>query len=285
MESRLNIDPCKFNAACQAIRQFCLSRKFVEMHAQNRLSIMAACEDPHNLATFNYAGSVWPLPQTSQMWLEYEILKNPTLAGIFSVSTSFRNEPRENERYDRIFPMFEIEFAGNMQDLIQFQKDLLLHLGFRYCSSRSDFFEIDYLDACEEFGVKELDHDHEAELCKRYGQVVFLKNFPEYTEPFWNMKRRDNGIAYKVDVIIAGNRISGMETIGSAQRSCNVEQMRTSFETISNGAYSKTLYSNFTTERVDKELNEYLNLTFFERVGMGIGMTRLIRIMDDCGMI
>ncbi len=42
----------------------------IENMTQSRLSILAACEDPTTISTYNYAGEVWPLPQTGQMWLE-----------------------------------------------------------------------------------------------------------------------------------------------------------------------------------------------------------------------
>ena len=60
-----------------------MDRGFQEVHTQNRLSILAACEDPTTVATYEYAGEVWPLPQTGQMWLEYELLNNPKVPGFF----------------------------------------------------------------------------------------------------------------------------------------------------------------------------------------------------------
>ena len=63
------IEPAKFTEATTAMRSFFLSRGFQEVHTQNRLSILAACEDPTTVATYNYNGEVWPLPQTGQMWL------------------------------------------------------------------------------------------------------------------------------------------------------------------------------------------------------------------------
>jgi len=52
------------------MRQFLRDVKgFKEVHTQNKLSILAPCEDPHTIATYNYNGQVWPLPQTGQMWL------------------------------------------------------------------------------------------------------------------------------------------------------------------------------------------------------------------------
>ena len=66
------IDPRKFSFVVNKMRTFFLQKGFVEVHTQNRLSILAACENPHSIASYDYCGNVWPLPQTGQMWLEYE---------------------------------------------------------------------------------------------------------------------------------------------------------------------------------------------------------------------
>ena len=86
------IDPQKYTKTVDLLRSFFLSKGFYEVHTQNRLSILAACEDPETVATYEYNGEVWPLPQTGQMWLEYELLKNPEAPGFFCVSTSYREK-------------------------------------------------------------------------------------------------------------------------------------------------------------------------------------------------
>ena len=102
------INPAKFTEATTQLRSFFLAKGFQEVHTQNRLSILAACEDPTTVATYEYAGEVWPLPQTGQMWLEYELLNNPDVPGFFCISTSYRDEKNITEgRHDIIFPMFE----------------------------------------------------------------------------------------------------------------------------------------------------------------------------------
>lgn len=68
-----------FHNAVSLMRSFFLSQGFLEVHTQDRLSILAACEDPDTIATFEYDGQKRPLPQTGQMRLEYELLKNPKL--------------------------------------------------------------------------------------------------------------------------------------------------------------------------------------------------------------
>ena len=129
--SKLIICSKDFNEVVQKLRNFFISRGFIEVHTQNRLSILAACEDPFTISTFNYAGQVWPLPQTGQMWLEYEMLKNPEPNGYFCVSTSYRNEPDPVPgRHDLIFPMFEFELKGDMNALIEMEADLLKYLGY-----------------------------------------------------------------------------------------------------------------------------------------------------------
>ena len=160
-ESALNINTCDFNKVVQKLRQFFLSKNFQEVHAQNRLSILAACEDPFTVSTFDYNGTVWPLPQTGQMWLEYEMLKNPSVDGYFCISTSYRNEPEPVPgRHDLIFPLFEFEMKGGIDALIQLEKELLEYLGY----DPSKFVVGKYTDVAEEYKDHELEHEHEAKL-------------------------------------------------------------------------------------------------------------------------
>lgn len=270
------IDPRKFSFCVNSMRQFFLNRNYVEVHTQNALSILAACEDPKTIKTYNYSEKLWPLPQTGQMWLEHVLLDNPDYEGAFCLSTSYRNEPNPVPgRHELIFPMFEFESKGNVQDLQQMQIDLLDHLGFE--KTNGSYPEGDYLDVCKQYKTEELDHDHELQLEKDYGPVFFLKNFPFYTSPFWNMKADfTTQNSNKIDVIL-----HGIETIGSAERSTNKDEMREMFYTISDGQYKDILYNTFGKERVDKELDEFLDRDFFPRYGGGIGVTRMIRAMEQ----
>ena len=76
-DSSLIINSKEFDAVVSKLRLFFKSKGFIEAHPQNRLSILAACEDPNTISTYQYAGEVWPLPQTGQMWLEHYLLQNP----------------------------------------------------------------------------------------------------------------------------------------------------------------------------------------------------------------
>ena len=260
-----------YNSLVQKMRDFFLQKNFVEVPTQSRLSILAACENPHSVTTFNYQGEVWPLPQTGQMWLEFELLRNPEWEGCFCISTSYRQEKDPIPgRHEMIFPMFEFESKGGMEELKKLEAELLEHLGFDAPIERN------YDDLCQEYGgVEILEDEHESKMWKELGHCVSLQHFPIRTSPFWNMRHGGNGIFNKIDVILFGQ-----ETIGSAERSCDKEYMRNLFETISDGGYSAKLFELFGEERVRKELDEFLEFDFFPRFGGGIGMTRLARAYE-----
>ena len=264
------IDPNKFTNTVGLLRSFFLDKGFLEVHTQNRLSILAACEDPFNVATYNYAGQVWPLPQTGQMWLEHELLSKPDSKGFFCISTSYRQEPNAIPgRHDIIFPMFEFEFPGNINDLKAMEYELVEYLGFKKPVEKQ------YMSWCREYAVDELTAEHETKMFETYSTAM-ITDFPESTSPFWNMSRYpESEFSKKIDVILGG-----METIGSAERSTDVDQMRATFHTITDGAYSKLLFDLFGKDRVEAELEEFLEFDFFPRVGGGIGMTRMIAAID-----
>lgn len=275
------VDYKNFDAVVGKMRTFFKEIKgFKEVHTQNKLSILAACEDPQTIATYNYNGQVWPLPQTGQMWLEHYLLEHPEENGFFCVSTSYRNEPNPVPgRHDKIFPMFEFELKGGIDELRKMEIELLDYLGFRAVAE--DYPQGDYDDICKVYNVNELEHEHEEQLDKDYGKVFFLENFPERTSPFWNMRlNEDKEHSNKIDVIM-----HGMETIGSAERSTNPEEMEEKFRTISDGGYANILYAQFGKDRVENELNEFLKKDFFPRSGGGIGVTRMIRAMKLSNLI
>ena len=265
-------DILAFDKTVSKLRSFFKDRNFVEVHTQSRLSILAACEDPKTIATFNYLGKPWPLPQTGQMWLEHDILKNPEVPGLFCVSTSYRQELNPIPgRHDLIFPMFEFETHGGLETLQELEEDLLEWLGF---GTKELFFAKNYSAMTDYYGVKEIDNECEKKIWEEFGPVFFLKHFPLYTSPFWNMKKVDDK-AKKIDVILYG-----IETIGSAERSTDTAEMREEFHTISDGMYADILYSQFGKERVEKELEEFLSFDFFPRCGGGIGVTRMMRALS-----
>lgn len=273
------ITPTDFNAMILKLREYFSKNGFIETYPQHRTSIMAACEDPRTVSSYIFDGVKYPLPQTNQMWLEYDLLHND-LDGVYCVTTSYRDEPNPIEdRHDKIFPMFEFEHKGNYSDLISTVVNMLIFLGFE------DNVGFTYDELCSIYKTNTLTAEHELKMWEEYGDVVIITDFPHRTDPFWNMKMagyKSGGeeIYNKADFIVCG-----METVGSAQRSSNQAEMRENFKTISNGQYAQLLYDQFTKERVLNELEEYLSLSMFPRYGGGMGLTRLLRALKIKNLI
>jgi aspartyl/asparaginyl-tRNA synthetase len=270
-----------YHELIQKMRNFFLIKGFTEIPDGIRLAILAACENPHSIMTYNITDEkgesvTYPLQQTNQMVLEEVLLENPELEGVFCITTSYRDEKNPiPSRHKKVFKMVEFEMKGNMKDLVKFQSELLEYLGF------DKPIEVNYEDVCEEYGgVSILEDEHESRMWKEKGSVISLQNFPRRTNPFWNMIGQGNGLFNKVDVILYGQ-----ETFGSAERSCDVNEMREMFYTIEDGKYSEKLFELFGKERVEEELEEFLKHDFIPRVGCGIGFSRLLRAYKLLKMI
>jgi len=272
------VNPYEYDFVIWKIREFFRQLRFVNAYVQHRFSILSACEDPDTIAQLVYAGYAIPMRQTGQMDLEFELLtRMKDCAGLYCETHSSRQEPDpEPGRHDLSFPMFEFEFPKTITGLVETEMALLEYLGF---GNRSTYHIISYAEAASRYGVTTLKSEHEAMLWQDFGPVVFLVNFPEHTSPFFNMKR-DGDTANKVDVILYG-----IETIGSAERSIDPEDMRGRFHAISDGNYAKRLFGSFGKNRVTGELNDFLSLPFFPRCGGGIGITRMIRALKLAGQL
>ena len=272
MKERLKIKNLEtYNILVSKLRKFFLNKGFIEVATQPNMTILSACENPFSVATYHFDGKIWPLPQTGQMILEEVLLNNPDIPGCFCISTSYREEKNPIPgRHQLLFNMFEFEAKGGMEELKKLEEELLIHLGF------GKPVEIIYDEICEEYdGVDILEDEHESRMWKELGHCVSLQEFPLRTNPFWNMASRGDGTFNKIDVILYGQ-----ETIGSAMRSSNTTEMKHMFYTIADGSYANKLFELFGKERVEKELEEFLALNFFERFGGGIGLTRLARAYE-----
>lgn len=259
------------------LRNFFESKGFVEVYAQGVKSILSACEDPESIVTCTLGGEKWPIPQTGQILLETYLLSHPELMGVFCLTTSYRDEKNPIAgRHESIFPMFEFEARGVFEDLISLNRALMRHLGFS-----GPMHLVSYEEVCQKYNTKLIEPIHEEQISEDYGKVTLLAYFPEETNPFWNMKRDENGVASKIDVIVCGQ-----ETIGSSERSCDPQEMWEKFHTLCEGRYSQKLYDEFGKDRVEKELESFLSYKFFERYGGGIGLyPRLYRGMAMEGLI
>lgn len=274
------INSAEYSRTVAKLRNFFVKKGFIEVPTNSRLAILAACEDPKTVTTFDFSGEIWPLPQTGQMWLEYELLSRPDAQGYFCLSTSYRAEPNPIAgRHRTIFPMFEFETHGGIEDLAQLEKELVVDLGL--VDNIADIPELDYVATANKYGVQEIEFEQEKRILEDYGMAALLKDFPLYTSPFWNMRLYDDlQTSRKIDVIIGGQ-----ETIGSAERATDKQEMWDCFHSVSNGEYAQLLFDKFGKDRVIKELEDYLSFDFFKRCGGGIGVTRLMSALQMKGLL
>ena len=272
--------PLQFDSLIQKLRGFFMRRNFKETFPQPNLSILAACEDPKTVRSFKFNNNIWPLNQTNQMHLEHILMSHSDeVDGLYCLTASYREEPNPiPNRHMLSFSMFECESKGDFDNLLDTLSELMVHLGLVEHTSDIPFFT--YNELCKHYGVDTLEAEHEAMIWKEYGDVVGITYFPSRTSPFFNMRyhgvdaKTGDGLYRKCDFIICGQ-----ETFGCAERSTNVEEMRNSFYTISNGEYAKLLFEQFGKERVELELETFLSLNMIERWGYGCGISRLMRAM------
>ena len=269
--------PEEYDIVLNKLRLFFREGKnFIEIDSQKDLTILSACENPHSLVKFDFANSSYSQPQTSQMRLEHYLLNNPKWLGCYSITTSYRDEKEEDMiegRHLRAFTMFEVESHGDFGILLKTLEDLLRYLGFTTPK------HLEYQEMANLFETKTIEANHEIAINK-IDKVAFLKNFNKESNPFFNMKQ-DNDKYKKCDVLL--DPVG--ETIGCAERSCNVEEMKYNFLNQSHGDYALTLFKKFGEERVMAELDEYLKNKFFPRWGFGLGMMRLISAMKHQNLL
>ena len=274
------IEPQDFDKLIKKLRGFFMQNGYMETFPQPRLSILAACEDPKTVRSFNFAGEIWPLPQTNQMHLEKILMENSkTIDGVHTITASYRDEANPIEgRHLKSFEMFEAEHKGDFTHLLKTLSELMVYL--KLANKEEDIPFFTYNELCEKYNTEILEAEHEQLIWEEYGDVVGITYFPKRSSPFFNMgfakndEKTGEELYYKCDLIICGQ-----ETFGSAARSCDKDHMRKSFNTISGGMYSKLLFDEFGEERVLNELEEFLNLDMIERWGFGCGISRLMRAM------
>lgn len=260
-----------YHKTVSRLREFFVSRGFLEIHPQPRQSFLAVADDVSTIMTYTDGQQNYLLPQTAYMWTEFELLKNPDLAGVFCCSTSYRQHKNPIPgRHETVFPMFDFEMHGKLKDIIQLEKELLAHFGF----DESAFESISYKEASDKYGVYSIDSATEMRIGNEISPTTFVNYKPETVLPYWGVKRENSEVARTSDLLLFG-----MGTIGASERSCDKERMRSRFYEIDGGSYAQTLFDTFGQERVERELGEYLTLEMTPRCTASIGISRFVRAL------
>jgi asparaginyl-tRNA synthetase len=228
-------------------RDFFFKEGFIEVNAPHITKATGACENINTLFGLDYFGVQGYLSQTQQLYLEAMI---PSLKKVWCIGPSFRAEPESDNRHLTEFPLIEIEFEGNFEELLRYiegticnmvkevlkEEELLKGIGVNVerLKLKAPFNRITYDEAVKKLsytGIKwgdDLKSSHEKMLVEITGnQPLFITHFPKKIK-FFNMRENDYRpeIVNSTDLILPG---SG-EAVGAAEREHRYDKLKERLE-------------------------------------------------------
>jgi len=259
----------QYHYVINCVKFFCLERGFFECYVENEISVFSLWDDPFNIKTFKY-NNVVPFIQSNQIYLEQEMLKYPNRPGYFCITNIYDNSENNLSYY----PIIEFILKGNMSDLEIFEKELLMYLDYdkKFKCNEKDY---NYISKKLNRNVTELSNDIKIKIYEKFGPVFFLKNYPEYVNMHWTIKKDVDQNTYNKVVVF----LSGIEVIESYEKNTDKNEMLINFKKSQNGLYSEKLIESFGVKQVNEELNNYLSNDFFVRSVGKIHIDRLITSM------
>ena len=282
-------------ALLKGARDFFIKEGFIEVNAPHITKATGSCENVNTLFALDYFGVQGYLSQTQQLYLEAMI---PRLKKVWCAGPSFRAEPEADNRHLTEFPLLEIEFEGNFEELLGYveetifnmikevlkEEDLLKEIGIdveRLKSVKIPFQRLTYDDAVKKLsslGVKwgdDLKSMHEKMLVEMTGnQPLFITHFPKKIK-FFNMRENDyrSEIVNSSDLILPG---SG-EAVGAAEREYRYEKLKERLENSTMMQQLKKLGGSIEdfSWYLDYVKNNGINL----HSGCGIGLNRVTQFV------
>jgi asparaginyl-tRNA synthetase len=210
------------SALLHGARNYFTTNEFSEVIAPHITKATGACENVETLFEVNFFGKRAYLSQTNQLFLEALL---PSLKKVWCIGPSFRAEPVADNRHLVEFPLIEMEFEGNFDELLKNIEGLLISMVKELPALdhvvhiQTPIPRIEYKDAIDVLGLEwgaDLKANHEQELIMRNGTIpIFITHFPKKIK-FFNMRENDDDpeIVNSADLILpyAG------EAVGSAER-------------------------------------------------------------------
>jgi len=225
-------------------RKYFDENNFVEIVVPHLTRATGACENIATMFTVDHFGENAYLAQTGQLYLE---VLTPFLKKVWCTGPSFRAEPSVDERHLTEFTLIELEFEGDLRELMQHIENViysmvqeclatggedleLLGVGKNKFNFAPPFKKVTYTDAVEQlspFGVKwgdDLKSIHEKALVEMFGnKPLFITHYPKAIK-FFNMKQNtyNPNVVNSTDLILP---FSG-EAVGAAEREYQYEPLR-----------------------------------------------------------
>lgn len=258
----------KYSILINLLRNFFDKHNFIEIQTQNRLSVLVACHEPKLMCTLNYGGYVWPLPQSSIIWLEYELLNNTNIPGVYSLCTSYKNDPNYTRTMsenvfeaDIVTPLFEIVTFGQYTDMHNIVVNLLRDLGFMEKYTFQDYNQLAKRRGSRALSISDITPQN---------SVTFLENVPKLK---WGMESMSQ--VY----------INHSEILTFAHHTADPNSLIQNFLTLDDGNVADYLYSQFSKERVDEELYKFAGVRGKSTISCSINILNLMAAMTNIKLI
>jgi asparaginyl-tRNA synthetase len=279
-------------ALLKGARDFFIKSGFIEVNAPHITKATGSCENIDTLFSLDYFGNQGYLSQTQQLYLEAMI---PSLKKVWCVGPSFRAEPDADNRHLTEFPLLEIEFEGNFEELLKYvegticsminevlrEEEHLKEIGVdteRLKAVKAPFKKITYDEAIEKVRLKwgsDLKSANEKMLVELYeSKPLFITHFPKAIK-FFNMRENDfrSEIVNSADLILP---LSG-EAVGAAEREYRHDKLK---ERLKNSEMMRKLIAR---GGGIKDFQWYLDCVKLNGIklhsGCGIGLNRVTQFV------
>ena len=217
----------------ETVITYLLKEGFVQVFPPHITRFTGTCENIDTVFEISYFEKYAILAQTEQLFLECLV---PTLQKVWCFGPSFRAEPKVDERHLTEFTLIEMEFAGDLNELIKRIESMfrnIIRSVIQNMKKELDTFNVDinrlkrvripfkrigYEDAVNLLSLEwgnDLESKHEmhlVEFCD--GQPLFVVHHPEEIK-FFNMKTnlRNPKVVNSVDLILpfCGEAFGGAE--------------------------------------------------------------------------
>ena len=278
------------SSVLKGLRKYFESNNFVEIVVPHITKITGACENIKTLFSLDYFGRRAYLSQTGQLYLE---VVSPFLERVWCTIHSFRAEPEVDKRHLTEFTLVEMEFLGNLEELMKHiegaiysavqevmrereeELELLSVDEERLEAYRLPYKKITYTEAVEILdGVKwgdDLKAQHEKRLVELFDdKPLFITHYPKEIK-FFNMRENNENpeVVNSTDLILP---FSG-EAVGAAEREFRYEKLKKRL--LSSQMYKMIVEEGGSIEDFDWYLEFWKSHKGCLHSGCGIGVNRV----------
>lgn len=217
-------------------RKYLEKNSFVEVAVPHITKATGSCENMDTLFEVDFFGEKGFLCQTGQLYLESLI---PLLGNVYCIGSSFRAEPKVDDRHLTEFTLIEIELPTDLNGLMKHIEGMIYSMVKTAEKGASDEFKLlgidtghiekfpdefskltysEAVDLLGDFNVKwgdDLKGVHERYLTEHLGGPVFISHYPKEMK-FFNMKENkdDSKVVNSTDLLLPGVG----ESVGAAER-------------------------------------------------------------------